>query len=70
VKRGAVLAPLYAAARATRGGTRGDTATGQRARRDSDLLIQRWRDEDEAAGRMPAVDYVAARYRHGLVEVA
>lgn len=68
--RGAVLAPLYAAARATRGGTRGNAATGARARRDAEQLAQRWRDEDAAAGRMPVVDYLAERYRLGLVEVA
>jgi hypothetical protein len=67
--RGAVLAPLYAAARATRGGTRGDTSTGSRARADADFLVQKWKDEDAAAGRMPVTDYVAARYRLGLVEV-
>lgn len=69
LKRGAVLAPLYAAARATRGGTRGDKATGAKARRDADFLVQRWREEDAAANRASAVDYVAARYRLGLVEV-
>jgi hypothetical protein len=68
-KRGAVLAPLYAAARVTRYGTRGDRATGAKARRDSDLLVQMWIEEDAAAGRMPVTDYVAARYRAGLVEV-
>jgi endogenous inhibitor of DNA gyrase (YacG/DUF329 family) len=70
MKRGAVLAPLYAAARATRNGTRGDAATGKRASSDANHLIQRWKDEDAAQGRMSAVDYVAARYRLGLVEVA
>lgn len=69
LKRGAVLAPLQAAARATRGGTRGDKATGARARCDADRLIQRWRDEDREAGRVPVVEYMATRYRLGLVEV-
>jgi hypothetical protein len=68
--RGAVLAPLQAAARATRGGSRGDKATGARARGDGDHLLQRWKGEDSAAGRMPIVEYVAERYRLGLVEVA
>ncbi|HEY1605582.1 MAG TPA: hypothetical protein VGF77_08275 [Allosphingosinicella sp.] len=70
LKRGAVIAPLYAAAWQTRDGTRGDKATGKRARQDSRQLIQRWKDEDAAAGRMSVVDYMAARYRLGLVEVA
>lgn len=68
--RGGVLAPLYATARATRGGSRGDKETGARARRDAEHLAQRWQDEDEAAGRMPVTAYVATRYRLGLVEVA
>lgn len=70
LQRGAVLAPLYAAARATRGGTRGDKRTGARARADADHLVQRWRDEDAAAGRMPVTQYMAERYRLGLVDVA
>ena len=69
LKRGAVLAPLHAAARMTRGGTRGDKETGRRARRDADHLLQKWKVEDEKANRMSAVDYVARRYRFGLVEV-
>lgn len=67
--RGAVLAPLYAAARTTRGGSRGDRETGAKARRDADQLVQKWKDEDAAEGRMPAVEYVAKRYRLGLVNV-
>lgn len=70
LKRGAVIAPLYVAARATRGGTRGDTVTGAKARRDAEHLAQRWKEEDAAAGRMSAIAYMAARYRLGLVEVA
>lgn len=70
VARGSVIAPLYAAARATRGGSRGDKATGTRARADAEHLVQRWRDEDAAVGRMPVTAYVAERYRLGLVEVA
>lgn len=69
-KRGAVLAPLYAAARATRGGSRGDKITGAKARSAADHLVQRWKEEDQAAGRASAVEYVAARYRFGMVEVA
>lgn len=67
--RGAVLAPLYATARVTRFGTRGDEATGRRAGSDANYLIQRWREEDKAANRMPAEQYMAERYRLGLVDV-
>jgi hypothetical protein len=66
--RGAVLAPIVGAARATRYGTRGDKETGKRASSDANRLIQRWQEEDAAAGRMSAVDYMALRYRLGLVE--
>jgi hypothetical protein len=70
--RGAVLAPLQASARATRGGSRGDKPTGSRARADAEHLLQRWKDEDAGAKppRMPIDRVVAERYRLGLVEVA
>jgi hypothetical protein len=68
-RRGAVLAPIFAAARATRDGTRGDVAIGKAASRDANLLEQLWRDEDRAAGRMTAVDYMRLRYRLGYVDV-
>lgn len=68
-QRGAVLAPIYAAARVTRNGTRGDRDTGRKASADAHTLVQRWKDEDAAAGRMPAIHYVALRYRLGLVDV-
>lgn len=67
--RGLVLAPLYCAARATRGGSRGDKATGAKARADAERLAQRWKEEDQAAGRISHVAYIAARYKVGLVEV-
>lgn len=70
MKRGAVLAPLAVAARYTRNGTRGDKATGSRANTDANRLMERWKQEDEAAGRIFTVDYVANRYRLGLVEFA
>lgn len=69
LKRGAVLAPIFAAARVTRNGTRGDKATGAQASHDANLLAQLWQDEDAAAGRMPGVEYMALRYRLGLVDV-
>lgn len=72
IARGAVLAPIAAAARATRDGTRGTAdqrADGRQAARDARLLMQMWKEDDAAAGRLPAVDYMAFRYRHGLVEV-
>lgn len=71
MKRGAVLAPLVILARVTRNGSEGrHKEHGRRASRDSDQLIQRWRDDDKAAGRMDVLDYVAARYILGLVDVA
>lgn len=67
--RGAVLAPIYTAARVTRGGSRGDKAIGRKARQAAEQLVQRWIEEDAAAGRLDAVAYVAHRLRHGLLEV-
>lgn len=67
--RGAVLAPIYSAARTTRFGTRGDKATGSRATANANSLVQRWAEEDKAAGRLSTVEYMELRYRLGLVEV-
>jgi len=70
--RGGVLLALAMAARQTRGGTRGpehQRAIGRRARADADQLMQRWKEEDRAAGRMSAIDYITLRYRYGLVDV-
>lgn len=64
--RGRVLTPLAIAARVTRNGTRGDRATGARAASEAAALIQRWRDEDRAAGRMDHPEYLARRYRTGF----
>ena len=64
--RGRTLTALVMAAHITRGGTRGDTATGIRARRDAEHLMRRWAMEDREAGRMSATDYVALRYRKGF----
>mgnify|MGYP000884398210 CR=1 FL=1 len=66
--RGRQLAPLVMAARMTRGGTCGDTATGKRARADAEQLIARFAAEDRAAGRMSAVDYLALRDRKGVMQ--
>lgn len=66
IARGSVLAPLQAAARQTRGGSRGQKAVGARARREAEQLLQRWKEEDAAKKRMSAIDYVAIRYRLGL----
>jgi hypothetical protein len=64
------------AARQTRGGTRGtddQRAIGRKARADPDQLMQKWKEDDAAAndgrGRMSALDYVALRYRLGLVDL-
>lgn len=69
LKRGAVLAPIFSAARVTRNGTRGDRDTGSRASTDANRLVERWKEEDAAAGRLSVVDYMAARYRLGMVEI-
>ncbi len=63
--RGRVIAQLDACARATRDGTRGDTATGKRAAADHNQLIRRYADEDQAAGRMPIVEFMRLRYAAG-----
>lgn len=68
-KRGRVLLPFAQVARLTRDGTRGtarDRALGKRAASDAHRLLQRWRDEDIACGRMSAPDFLHARYRAGF----
>lgn len=62
--RGRQLAPLELAARATRGGSRGDKATGIAARQAAERLKDRWNAEDLAARRMPMVEYVRRLSRH------
>lgn len=64
--RGRVLTPYTMAARQTRDGTRGDKGTGKRAAQISHELMQRYRDEDRANGRMDAVSFAALRLQHGF----
>jgi hypothetical protein len=64
--RGRMLVPLRMAAQITRGGSRGDTEIGKRARRDSEHLERRWIAEDRAAGRMNAAEYMRRRYALGF----
>lgn len=64
--RGRVLTPLALVVRLTRQGTRGDKEIGHRATHEHNLLIQRWADEDRAAGRMPHDQYLRRRYRCGF----
>lgn len=64
--RGRVLTPLAIVTRATRGGSRGDTETGRKARQHHDQLVQRWIVEDRAAGRMDWPAYLRLRYRVGF----
>lgn len=64
--RGRILTPLTIVARVTRGGSRGDTATGAKARRQQEALIQRWVNEDRAAGRMDWPAYMRLRYASGF----
>lgn len=70
LKRGGVVAPLLAVARATRNGTRGrdvDARTyGAKAGRDADTLLRRYRAEDEAAGRMSWEEWLHRRYAAGF----
>lgn len=63
--RGKVLAPMAMAARITRDGSRGDTVTGKRARRESRHLIDQWAREDREAGRMDMASYMRARIKIG-----
>ena len=64
--RGRVLTPLAIVARLTRDGTRGDKQTGRRAAVEQAILIQRWRDDDRAAGRMEWPEYLRRRYAIGF----
>lgn len=64
--RGRTLTCLVMAARDTRGGSRGDTITGKRARRDGNILMQRWTIEDRAAKRMAQVEYLRRRLALGF----
>lgn len=66
--RGRVATPLMIAARLTRNGTRGGSASGYRASSDLDTLIRRWRREDAEAKppRMATVEYVDRRYALGF----
>jgi hypothetical protein len=68
--RGRVLTPLAIVERVTRGGSRGDAQTGKRARQQKDALIQRWIEEDRAAGRMAWTEYMARRYAVGFDPLA
>ncbi|MFZ4687883.1 MAG: hypothetical protein ACOYLS_01465 [Polymorphobacter sp.] len=73
--RGRVLTPLAIAAYKTRNGSRGTAgrpadaerhkAAGKAAAHRMRQLIDRWDDEDRAAGRMLAIDYCALRDRLG-----
>lgn len=64
--RGRVLTPLIMVARVTRFGGRGDGDTGKRATRDANMLMQRWTEEDRAAGRMAQPEYLRRRYHVGF----
>ena len=64
--RGRVLTPLVMAEREMRGGTRGDTETGKAARRMACALMQQWKEEDKAAGRMSQAQYVRLRLKLGF----
>ena len=65
--RGRMLLHFAMAARATRDGTRGDRETGAYASAEARELMQRWAEEDRAAGRMSAVEIIALRKWMGHV---
>lgn len=68
-KRGRVLTPLSMVARITRNGTRGspeDRRAGREASNAHNKLIQKYRDEDRKAGRMPWPEYLSRRIKHGF----
>jgi hypothetical protein len=67
--RGRVLTPLSIVARITRNGSRGspeDREAGRQASNLHNTLIQRYRDEDRAAGRMPWPEYMRRRLSIGF----
>jgi hypothetical protein len=67
--RGRVLTPLQMVARITRNGTRGspaDRKAGRLASSQLAYLINRYRDEDAAAQRMPWPAYLTLRYASGF----
>lgn len=67
--RGKILTPLAIVDRMTRSGTRGNEeakAVGREAASHAAILIQRWRDEDAAAGRMGWPEYLQRRYAVGF----
>lgn len=68
--RGRVLTPISMVAYITRNGTRGKTEeqreAGKKAARQHHYLIQRYRDEDRAAGRMEWADYMILRVKYGF----
>jgi hypothetical protein len=60
--RGKQLLVPAMASRATRDGTRGEfKQAGKKAASYSRGLMQRWMEEDRAAGRMPMVEFFALR---------
>lgn len=67
--RGRVLTQLSIVARVTRNGSRGTEEARKAGRQASNLhnqLIQRYRDEDRAAGRMEWPEYMMRRFKIGF----
>ncbi len=67
--RGRVLVPFSIVAGISRNGTRGTPEArevGRTASRRHHALIQQYRDEDRAAGRMEWTEYMAHRIRLGI----
>jgi hypothetical protein len=67
--RGARLYAFAGAARETREGTRGELRAGREAARLRNMLLQTWRDEDRAAGRMMQAEYIRRRMQLGFCEI-
>ena len=69
--RGAALCAFAMTGHITRNGTRGEPEArnaGRHAKSVAHTLIQRWRDEDRAAGRMAMPAYMARRIALGYAE--
>lgn len=69
--RGRVLTSFAMTAYITRNGTRGTPEAreaGKTAARKKHQLIQQWRDDDRAAGRMEWPEFMRVRIRFGLYD--
>lgn len=65
-KRGRQVFAVAMVARITRDGSRGDKEAGKQAASEYRELLQRWKQEDAEAGRMPWVQYLKRRKAIGF----